>query len=206
MAGLNPTNAGGVGVTLADAHTLSFSMDFTGGIDDGKDNDDDGIVDEGVNGKDDNDDNPDDPPEGALDLVDEADEAEWYDGDVDDPNEQVIYVLSNDADNDGINDGGVCNLLRNGEVLAPNIDALNFVYLDSAGNPLATPVADPSGIRSIQVSLVARSGEKPSKYSYGYVDGKSYQNQQGAVILPQQNDSFRRVSMTMEAKCRNLGL
>jgi len=204
MAGLNPSGAADIGITQAAAHTLSFNMDFTGGLNDGIDNDEDGIVDEGTDGDDNN----------GNGLVDEADEAEWYDGDVDDPNEQVIYVLSNDADANGRNkglpteaaDGSACNLWRNGELLAMNIDALNFVYLDLNGAPLATPVADPSAIRAVQVSLVARSGEKPSKYSFGYVDARTYQNQQGTEILPQQNDSFRRISMTMEAKCRNMGL
>lgn len=204
MAGLNPAGADGIGITLADAHSLGFNMDFTGAFNDGDDDDEDGIVDEGANGMDDN----------GNGLIDEADEAEWYDGDVDDPNEQVVYMLSNDADANGRNDGlptenadgGACHLWRNGERLALNIDALNFVYLDINGVPLATPVADPSAIRSIQVSLVVRSGEKPSKYSYGYVDGKAYQDQQGIEILPQQNDSFRRISMNMEAKCRNMGL
>ncbi len=216
MAGLNPTDAAGIGINVADAHTLSFSMDYTGGLNDGIDNDGDGIVDEGVNGVDDN-------ASGLVDdngnpLADEVDEQEWYDGDDNDPNEQVVYMLSNDADSDGMNDGlptetndgSACNLMRNGELLAMNIDALNFVYLDSAGDPLATPVADPSDIRSIQVSLVARSGDRPSKNSYDYVDQKTYtyKDKDGneITILPQQNDSFRRISMTMEAKCRNMGL
>lgn len=214
MAGLNPSGAANIGITLADAHTLSFNMDFTGGLNDGKDNDGDGITDEGANGKDDNDDNPDDSPEGPLDWVDEPDEAEWYDGDVNDPNEQVVYILSNDGDANGRNDGlpteaddGVtCNLWRNGELLALNIDALNFVYLDQNGVPIAMPVADLSAIRSVQVSIVARSGDKPSMFTFGYVDAQSYQNQQGDQILPPQNDLFRRMSMTMEAKCRNMGL
>ena len=164
MVGLNPTGNDDIGIDVADAHTLSFSMDFTGGSMDG-DN-------EGANGIDDN----------GNGLVDEAVEAEWYDGHADpNANEEVVYILSNDADFNGINDGlprrtddgGSCNLLRNGYILALNIDALNFVYLDLNGAPLPTPVADPSAIRAIQVSLVARSGDKPSKYSYGYVDRRT---------------------------------
>lgn len=204
MAGLNPTGANNVGITVADAHTVSFNMDFTGGFNDGDDDDDDGVIDEGVNGIDDN----------GNGLVDEADEAEWCDGDVNDVNEQVVYALSNDLDfngvNDGLptenNDGGTCDLWRNGELLALNIDALNFVYLDGNGALLAAPVADTTQIRSIQVSMVARSGSNPSSFSHNYADTQSYQNQQGDIILSQQDDSFRRVLMAMEVKCRNMGL
>jgi type IV pilus assembly protein PilW len=204
MAGLNPTGADDIGITVADAHTMSFNMDFTGGFNDGDDDDGDGISDEGANGIDDN----------GNGLVDEADEAEWCDGDVDDPNEQVVYALSNDADgngmNDGLptenNDGGACDLWRNGELLAVNIDALNFVYLDAGGAPLATPVADTTQIRSVQVSVVARSGSDPSAFSINYADTQSYQNQQGDTVLWQQDDTFRRLLMATEVKCRNLGL
>ncbi len=198
-AGLNPTGTPGIGIITADTHTIDFSMDFTGGAGNGIDDDDDGMTDEGRNGLDDN---------GNL-LFDEPDEAEWYDGDTNDPNERITYVLSNDVDADGQNDGlpgGACDLMRNGEILAPNMDALNFVYLNAAGAPLATPVADTTQIRSVQVSLVARSGAFPSNASIEYVDTQSYQNQQNTTILPQQNDNFRRILMSTEIRCRNMGL
>lgn len=200
MAGLNPTGAAGIGIITADDHQLDFSMDFTGGAGNGIDDDDDGVTDEGSDDADNNDNG----------LTDEADEAEWYDGDTDDPNERVVYALSNDADSNGINDGlptenddnSTCDLLRNGEILALNIDALDFVYLDGNG----VPTADTADIRSIQVSLVARSSASPSALTYGHVDTRSYQNQQNTEILPPQNDAFRRILMSIEVKCRNMGL
>lgn len=201
MAGLNPTQAAGITITTADAHQLDFSMDFTGGAGNGLDDDDDFLVDEGSNGLDDN----------GNGLRDEADEAEWYDGDANDPGERVIYQLSNDANGDGVNDGlpnGTCNLLRNGEILALNIDALNFVYLDGNGNPIATPMAaaDLENIRSIQASVVARSAAQPSALTYDYVDTRTYQNQQNVTFLAPQNDAFRRILMSIEIRCRNMGL
>lgn len=206
MAGLNPTGAAGIGITTADAHRLDFSADFTGGAGNGIDDDGDFLTDEGSDGLNNNND-----PNG---WIDEADEAEWYDGKTNDPNEQVSYILSNDADNNGINNGlptennnnGTCDLMRNGEILALNIDAINFVYLDGNGNPIATPVADTSDIRSIQVSLVARSSMYPSALTRNYVDTRQYQNQQGTLIMPAQKDTFRRIMMSIEVKCRNMGL
>ncbi len=111
------------------------------------------------------------------------------DGDCCDANEIVRYHLADDAgdgaadnDDDGVNDliddGVACNLGRETGTgldpaagclppavtgllaLSPNVDALNFVYLDENGAVIPTPVAAGAlgTIRSIQVSLVVRAG------------------------------------------------
>lgn len=207
LAGLDPTGKAGAGILTANVNTITFSMDFTGGRSDGVDNDNDGIVDEGQDGIDNN----------GNGLIDEPDEAEWYNGSTADANEQVSYFLSNDLNENGINDGlrtenntgGVCHLMRNGQPLSLNIDALNFVYLDGNGVVLPAPVLDRSAIRSVQVSVVARSAVSAATFVSGYVDNQAYQNQQpgeAAVILPAQNDPFRRISLSAEIKCRNMGL
>ena len=209
LAGLDPTGDAKSGITTADAHTITFSMDIAGGANDGIDNDDDGIVDEGSDGFDNN----------GNGYFDEPDEAEWYNGSTADANERVTYALSNDADSNGRNDGlgsesdtgDTCHILRNGQLLALNIDALNFVYLDEDGNALATPVADTTDIRSVQVCVVGRTGATESPFAYSYRNNQAYQNQRPAPggpqeILPLQNDSFHRVLMTSEIKCRNMGL
>ncbi|MBW2370405.1 MAG: prepilin-type N-terminal cleavage/methylation domain-containing protein [Deltaproteobacteria bacterium] len=219
MAGLDPSANADADILTADSHTVTFSMDFIGGANDGLDNDGDGDVDEG------NDvlNNNGTLRDGITQLIDEPDEDEWYDGRTDDDNEEIAYILGNDADNDGINDGlptenndrGTCDLIRIRdplgvapirEILAQNIDALNFVYLDENGAPLATPVADTSLIRSVQISIVARSGPWVSDLSYTFFNNQAYQDQQGAVFLPAQNDNFRRMLITTEVRCRNLGL
>jgi len=121
----------------------------------------------------------------TTDIRGDADGSE-PDGDTSDTNEGVSYTLS----------GG--SLLRNGQVIAENIDALDFVYLDASN----TVTANLSSIRSVQVSIVAKTGRTDA----GYVDHTAYYNQQGAVILGAPNDGFRRKLLTTHIKCRNLGL
>jgi type IV pilus assembly protein PilW len=139
------------------------------------------------------------------------------DGDFTDPGppvtadamEVIHYALTNDANRDGIADGTPCHLgraLDNGgfQILAENIDALNFVYRDQDGNVLATPVANPSAIRSVEIALVARSGENLPPFFFKYDDQRDYFNRQGTKILAAPNDSFRRIWAIHEFNCRNL--
>jgi type IV pilus assembly protein PilW len=98
----------------------------------------------------------------------------------------VTYVL------DDVNDV----LKRNGELLAENIEAVDFVYLDGASppnvlNPGKTDVSDANrpNIRSVQVTVAARTGiEDPT-----YTD-------------PAEGDHYRRKALSSNIKFRNLGL
>lgn len=116
------------------------------------------------------------------------------DGDVADSNENITYALVG------------TDLQRNGMVMAQNIDALDFVYLDGDGNRLddggGSVVASIGQIRSVQITLVARTG----RGDLGYRDSDFYSNQQGEIILGVQNDNFRRRLLTTEVCCRNLGI
>lgn len=114
------------------------------------------------------------------------------DGDTDDPDEVITYSRSG------------TDLLRNGNLIAEEIDALDFVYLDRDGVSLATPVVNQSRIRSVQITIVARTGREDP----GYINTIAYYNQLDLVnpILPVQNDGFRRRFLTTNIKCRNLGL
>ena len=138
------------------------------------------------------------------------------DGDFTDPGppvtadamEVIHYALTNDADRDGVADGTPCHLgrgLDNGglQILAENVDALNFVYLDQDGNVLAAPVADPDAIRSVQITLVARSGENLPLFFFKYNNNRDYYNRQGTKILAAPNDGFRRIAAIHEFQCRN---
>jgi type IV pilus assembly protein PilW len=95
-----------------------------------------------------------------------------------DPNEQIRYALTNDANRDGVADSSPCHLGRETwggglQTVAENIDALNFVYLDANGNTTTTL----DDIRSVEIT-----------------------------ILGAQNDHYSRKQLTTVVKCRNLGL
>ncbi len=191
LAGYDPTESGVPQITSAQTGSITFTMDINNGADDDLD--------------------------GNIDEFNE-----WgmpnVDGDVNDNLEQITYRLSNDAGGDGIADGLNCNLQRqhwDGAAMqtadiALNIDTLNFAYLDADGNNLIVGSAVPAGqladIRSMQISIVARAGKN---HRYGLpnqtLDDKDYMNQQGAVILPAQNDRFRRIVLSADVLCRNLG-
>jgi type IV pilus assembly protein PilW len=134
------------------------------------------------------------------------------DGDTDDPNEHMIYTLY-DTDADGTSDALGRNDVNSGagtQLLAENIDQLNYVYLDGSRNALndMTTSVDSAvlpDIRSIQVTMVARSGAIDSNYT----DNETYQNQNpggSEVIYTAAGDNFRRRLLSTEIKCRNLGL
>jgi len=137
--------------------------------------------------------------------------------------ERFYYALSNDADNDGVADGTPCNLNRGDwdppaapvpvtlNPVALNIDALNFVYLDGAGNVLdddgnGNVTTNIDAIRTVQISLVARSGDQLPGGMYRQFDSTTYTNPQGTVILAAPNDNFRRIQLTAAVRVRNMGL
>jgi len=125
----------------------------------------------------------------TLDITDDTDTGP-PDGDTGDANEDITYSL---ADNDGDGDN---DLERNGNLIAENIDALDFVYLDSNG----APTVSISNIRSVQVTIVARTG----KGDPGFTNNTTYLNQQGTTIYTAPGDNKRRRRLTTTIKCRNL--
>ena len=90
--------------------------------------------------------------------------------------------------------------------MAENIDALDFVYLNSSGAVIPSPITDPNvitSITSIQVSMVARTG----RVDLGYVNTDQYRNSLGTWFFPADgnppNDNLRRMFLTREIKRRN---
>jgi type IV pilus assembly protein PilW len=117
-------------------------------------------------------------------------------------NENIQYNLA-DPDGDGVND-----LVRNNVMVARNIDAIDFVYLNAAGAPLNSGgggVSLPlySQIRSVEITVVARTDDP---LLYGTTNNNPYVNQRGFQILPPQADNFSRRRLTTLIHCRNLGL
>jgi len=119
------------------------------------------------------------------------------DGDADDADEDITYSLY-DSDGDGNSD--LCKKVGAGsnQPVAQNIDALNIVYLDQNGNVTSTL----SDIRSVQVSLLAKSGRRDQTY----INNTTYRNQNGTAIYNAPGDSFHRKLSTAQIKCRNMGL
>ena len=122
------------------------------------------------------------------------------DGDTSDINEDITYSHS-DPDGDGDNDLVRATGAGPAQLLAENIDALYFVYLDGDGALLATPVTTPEDIRSVQITIVARTGRGDP----GYTNNKTYQNFQDTTIYTAPGDNFRRKLLRAEIQCRNLG-
>jgi type IV pilus assembly protein PilW len=121
--------------------------------------------------------------------------------DSDTTTQTITYNLS-DNDLDGIDD----RLDRNNQMVAENIDALNFVYVDQNGNFLdddgsGNVTINIASIRSIQATILARTGRGDPKY----VNTNDYLNQR-QILIYTANDNNRRMTLTREIKCRNLGL
>lgn len=87
-----------------------------------------------------------------------------------------------------------------GQLLAENIEVLNFVYLDKDGE--STTAAD--DVRSVQVTLIGSFGPGGG-FVTNYTNSEEYRNQQDAIILPAQNDNVRRMMLTADISCRNMG-
>ena len=119
------------------------------------------------------------------------------DGDVSDPNETVLYTLA-------ANTSGTQCLMRNtgggNQPIAENIEALNFVYLDRFRVPTNVAI----DVRSVQITIVAKSSRVNPVLFNRQIDNQVYRNQQGAIVLPAMNDTFRRMAVTTDIKCRNL--
>ena len=125
------------------------------------------------------------------------------DGNTDDPNEDITYSLKGK------------NLVKNtgggNHVVAQNIDAVDFVYLDGSSPPhvLNDPIIDGdvpadkiTQIKSVEITIVARISHPLLPYRNNSV----YLNRQGTMILPRQNDHVSRRCLTTRIKCRNLGI
>lgn len=123
-----------------------------------------------------------------------------------DPNEDVHYALT------GTGDLGREIWSTGLETVAENIEVLDFVYFkretDGSLTRLATPVAaaERNNIYSIQITIIARSGDNVPVQMMKQTDRRTYTNQQGDVLLSSPNDNFRRILLTADLQCRNQGL
>ena len=130
------------------------------------------------------------------------------DGDSGDSNENITYALSSG------------NLVRTipisgtpptrTDIVAENIGALDFVYLDGASPPNVlnaglTDITDAdvrANIRSVQITMVAVNDQGLP----GYLYTRTHSNQQGVVIYGPTNNNINSRAMTVTINARNLGL
>jgi type IV pilus assembly protein PilW len=165
MAGYDTASSTGAGIVTAAPNSIRFTMDVTGGENDGVDNDQDGVVDEDTDGID-NDGN------GQVDDAIESDEFRFGDGVLDDPNEDITYALL-DLDGDGDMDISRADptvvpadpAFPVEQFVAENIEALGFAYafdndndgfLDTynvAGNPEVIWAVDTDGDGDLDANL-----------------------------------------------------
>lgn len=110
----------------------------------------------------------------TMDIGNTAGTSFQPDGLLDGPNEQIRYAINANGNlgRDRLDGAGL-------QPLARNVDAVDFVYLDEDGVVTGT-LAD---IRSIQITIVARSGRAAPGFMKTVVDNTNYTNQQGTVIL-----------------------
>jgi type IV pilus assembly protein PilW len=130
-----------------------------------------------------------------------ANEGSLPDGDTNDPNENITYYLNSGElrrnDPNGIGD----------QVIADNLSALNFVYLDQADTKLdddlaGNVTASIPQIRSVEITLLANTG----RGDRGFQNNTVYTNQVVDTIFGPAGDNRRRKLLTTCIKCRNLGL
>lgn len=201
MAGYDPLGTADAAILTASADSIEFTMDLGGGDSDGIDNDGDGIADE--NTKNQEKDGVDNDNDTLIDEFDEADESRYSDGACDDSNEHIRYAI-NTSGNLGRATGENGNLMP----AAYNIDALNFVYLDKDGNPLDDAGGNVTNsipmIRSVEITILARSGKNVLALATDHTDNKVYYNPQGTAIFGPANDGFRRILVATKVKFRNL--
>jgi type IV pilus assembly protein PilW len=179
MAGCDPQSVGSFGITTANAGSITFTEDVRGPD----------VVGPPVAAG---------PPDGKVNdttLVPNV------------PNEDITYAW-NGTDlirTDNSLNGGTGDT----QVVAQNIDAIDFVYLDGSSPPnvlnpggVSVPAGSLDQIRSVEITILART----DRTTLASKNNNVYRNQQGDQILGPQNDNFSRRRLTAWIKCRNLGL
>jgi type IV pilus assembly protein PilW len=116
------------------------------------------------------------------------------DGDTDDANEDITYSVYT---SDGVQQLGRKNPDVNMSV-AEHVEILDLVFLDADNNA----TANPDEVRSIQVTIVAKTSQIDNFYS----DQETFRNLQGTTVLGPEGDGFRRMLLAEQVKCRNLGI
>lgn len=172
MAGYDPSSSAGAGITAADVNGITFTLVA----------DDDGIDNDNADGDGDSSTGADEPGELKTISYDLYDTSVDNDTDLDDIGRQV---------------GGLKR------AIAENIEAMAFIYTLDDGTQVTntTSNAEREKIRSIQLSLLARSDSEDRKF-----DNPALYSPASGIVWGPYNDGFRRRLITMHIGCRNMGL
>lgn len=189
MAGSDPLGTADAGFVTIAADEIHFTRDITGGL--------------GPNG---NGDNLDNDKDGQIDEIDE-----WYNGVIDNrdsgsfyfPQEDVRYALN--PNGRLVRQTGSISFIPSGtppgeDLVATNVDALDFEYL----NELGAVTADPDDVRAVLVTLIV-SSDNPVLMR-NQTDTTNYVNSRGKPIFTAPGDLRRRIILTSEIRVRNTGL
>ena len=88
------------------------------------------------------------------------------------------------------------------QVIATNIDAINFIFIDKDNNVINDPTTNNNKdiIRYIEMSIIARTEKKDPKYQ----SNKTYTNKQGDEYCPTcKNDHYHRQQLSSTIRLRN---
>jgi len=110
-----------------------------------------------------------------------------------------LYDAYTDGDNDiGRQVGSSSSTKR---AVAENIEEIEFFYTLADGTNATAP-ANPSEIRSVQITILARAGHPDPKFT----NTKTYYTTPLGVDWGPYDDSFRRRLLSTTVRCRNMGL
>ncbi len=132
-------------------------------------------------------------------IVDYVFEKNFGDGDVNDANENITYELSG---GDLMRTPGTAGVPA---MMAKNIDALDFVFLDKDSVPLnafggSVAAANLPDIESVVITMVARTRGT----TRGYANNTVYRNHRGTIIYTAPGDNVSRRTLTVTIQCRNM--
>jgi len=113
----------------------------------------------------------------------------------------IIYRIDEDATNPSLRKRnlGSDNIVNPYQVVAENIDNLQFRYLLSDGTWTHNPAGQEPNVRAVEISLLARTANT----NRGYTDTNTYNI---GDVSPTPNDSYRRKLLCSIVKTRNIGL
>jgi prepilin-type N-terminal cleavage/methylation domain-containing protein len=112
----------------------------------------------------------------------------------------IIYRVDEDATNPSLRRRNFGQDNGNYQVVAENIDNLQFRYLLSDGTWTHNPAGQEPNVRAVEISLLARTANT----NRGYTDTNTYNI--GDNPNPNPNDAYRRKLICSIVKTRNIGL